>query len=132
MGITKRPHYKRPRAPARTKGVLGGIPPPNACLDATPREVATALYSLGIGADIKIGRAGEYDSLKDLYTTVGKCMRTGKAQDFRIEGIQVAALIWFARQYNGGRPLEDIKQRVRTGSPGLHRGEGERIIRASR
>jgi len=107
-GLVKRPLYKAPRPPARDKGVfgaLGGIckSAPNGCLDANSGEVSKALFAISLEARIKIGRGSGYDSLRDEYTVVGKSMATGKAQDFKVKGEEVAAVIQLARQLNGGR-----------------------------
>lgn len=109
-GLVKRPLYKAPRPPARNKGVFGkwfpkGLCPsaPNGCLDANAGEVSKALFAISLEAKVKIGRGSGYDSLKDEYTVVGKSMATGRAQDFRVKGEEVAAVIQVARQLNGGR-----------------------------
>jgi hypothetical protein len=109
-GLVKRPLYKAPRPPARDKGVFGnmfakGICPsaPNGCLDANSGEVSKALFAISLEAKVKIARGCGYDSLKDEYTVVGKSMATGKAQDFKVKGEEVAAVIQLARQLNGGR-----------------------------
>ena len=108
-----RPLYKRERAAARKKGILRDIPGPMGCLDATPKEVATAISALCQGADVKIGRTGEYCRTTDTYTLVGKDLRTGKAQDFKLAGELVAVLIQWARSYNLGMPLDSMMARLR-------------------
>lgn len=50
-------------------------------------------------ARMQVGRGGDYDRLKDIYTVVGKV--NGKAQDLKIEGVAVAALIGQLRHWNG-------------------------------
>ena len=109
-GLVKRPLYKAPRPPARDKGVFGqmfakGICPsaPMGCLDANAGEVSKAIFAISLEAGVKIGRGCGYDGIKDEYTVVGKSMATGKAQDFRVKGEEVATLIQVARQLNGGR-----------------------------
>lgn len=101
MGLVKRPLYKAQRKPARKKGVLHAQAPVG-CPDAHPKEIAMALAAICIQGGIKIGQGGEYNSLRDEYTLVGKSPE-GKAQDFIIEGVAVAALIEQLRVWNGGR-----------------------------
>lgn len=98
----KRRLYKPERAPARIKGGLAKQAP-NGCLDATPHEIALALFAICEQAGAKIGRSGEYDPLRDKYTVTGKSLATGKAQDFTVEGVEVANAILLARALNGGR-----------------------------
>lgn len=102
MGLTKRRLYRHERAPARKKGVLAKQAPVG-CPDASHEEIAMALASLAMAAslDVKVGRGGDYDSLKDEYTVVGSI--SGKAQDLMIEGWAVALLINQLRVWNGGR-----------------------------
>ena len=100
MGIVKRPWYKGERKAARKRGVLHEQSPVG-CPDASTYEIAMALASICKAAGMKIGRGGDYDSIKDLYTVVGNI--DGKAQDLKIEGVAVAALINELRFWNGGR-----------------------------
>jgi hypothetical protein len=102
-GLVKRPLYKAERRPARMRGVIkkGGMSPvamPSANLD----EITLALSHLCREAGVRVGRAGSYDPLKDVYTVVGKSLHTGKAQDFTIEGAEVAQTIAIMRMMNGG------------------------------
>jgi hypothetical protein len=101
-GPVKRPHYRPERKPGRLKGVLHNQAPV-ACLDANTYEIAMALASICDSADVVVGRGGEYDSLRDEYTIVGKSKITGKAQDFTVPGAYVAALIMGLRALNGGK-----------------------------
>lgn len=102
MGLVKRPYYKKQRAPARTKGVLRAEVAPVALPEANSNEVALALFALAEEAGVVVGRAGGYDRHRDEYTVVGKCKRSGKAQDFIIKGAEVADLILLGRLMNGG------------------------------
>ena len=99
MGLVKRSMYRAERPAARKKGVLGHDQAPVACPDASPKEIAMALASLCGAARFKVGRGGEYDRLKDVYTVVGS--GGGKAQDIKIEGVAVAAVIGYLRDLNG-------------------------------
>ena len=105
-GLAKRQWYKKERAPARPKGVLGKHSiykrAPNGCVDADEGEVAKAIYSVAREAGVLVGRGSGYDSLRDEYTVIGKSMATGKAQDFKIAGVEVAVCIKLARMLNGG------------------------------
>lgn len=49
-----------------------------------------------------VGRGGEYDTLTDKYTVIGKSKATGKAQDFTVSGTVVAEAIIVTRLLNGG------------------------------
>jgi hypothetical protein len=100
--LTRRPMYKKERAPARTKGILRGETAPAALPDANSGEVALALFALADEAGVIVGRAGSYDNYKDEYTVIGKSKTTGKAQDFIIHGREVADVIVLARFCNGG------------------------------
>jgi hypothetical protein len=109
--MSRRPMYRPERAPARKLGVLNRQAP-IACPDATPEEIAMALFSIGEQAHMIPGQGGTYDSLKDLYTLIGKALDggfdaagvpTGRVQEIQIEGSAVAALIWTLRGWNGGR-----------------------------
>ena len=101
-GLTRRAPYKPDRPSARKKGVLYGQAPV-ALPDAAPKEIAMALASLCDSADVVPGQGGMYDPLRDEYTVIGKSKETGKAQDFKVQGFEVAVLIGFLRQLNGGR-----------------------------
>jgi hypothetical protein len=105
MSLAKRPFYRAERKPARKKGVLGAQSPV-ACLDANHHEIAMALYAICESADVRIGRGGDYDALKDEYTIVGKSKITGKAQDFTVPGMAVAALIHELRAWNGVKQFD--------------------------
>jgi hypothetical protein len=61
-----------------------------------------ALAALAHEAGVKPGRGCGYDQIKDQYTIVGKSLSTGKAQDFTVEGEEVANLIMLARSMAGG------------------------------
>jgi len=106
----KRPLYKRPRPPARDKGIFEGLIrngicklAPIGCPDANAGEVSKAIFSIAWEAGVKVGRGSGYESLKDEYTVIGKSRATGKARDFRVKGEEVAALIRLARVLNGGK-----------------------------
>lgn len=103
MGLVKRRLYKPERKPARKRGVLHNKNAPVALPDASGDEIAMALFALCEEAKVRIGRAEGYDSLRDEYTVVGKSMVTGVAQDWKVKGFEVALLIGFLRQLNGGR-----------------------------
>jgi hypothetical protein len=95
--------YKPERAPARTKGTIkAGNQAPIALQDANTNEISLALFALAREAGVTVGRGGSYDALKDLYTVVGKSVATGKAQDFTVQGQEVADVIMIARMFNGG------------------------------
>jgi len=96
MGLVKRPLYKRPRTPARVKSVIGKYAP-IACTDASEFEVSAALAVIGHLANKDVGRGLGYDSLKDIYTVVCKNRKTGRAEDFEVQGCDVAALIRMTR-----------------------------------
>ena len=100
MGPVSRPLYGRERRAPRKKGVLHAQAPIS-CPDATDTEIAMALYALCEAADVRVGQGGEYDSLKDEYTIIGKSKLTGKAQDFKVAGLEVGALIQLLRSWNG-------------------------------
>jgi hypothetical protein len=104
MGLVKRRLYKPERAPARKKGVLNSQAPVS-CIDAGSFEIAAAIAAFCRQAKVIPGQGGEYDWLKDEYTIIGKSRVTGKAQDFKIKGDEVGALIKLARSINGGRPM---------------------------
>ena len=113
MGLIKRPYYKRPRAPARKKGILRNERAPAALPDANSGEVALALYALSEEAGVIVGRAVGYDAHKDEYTVAGKSKATGKAQDFIVQGLEVADLIVLARWVNGGKlERKSVERRV--------------------
>jgi hypothetical protein len=103
--MVKRSLYKTPRAPARTKGVLHNQAP-IACQDANGKEIAMALTALCLDAGVVVGRGGLYDALRDEYTVIGKSIETGKAQDFRVRGEAVAALIGFLRGLNNTKAFD--------------------------
>jgi hypothetical protein len=109
MGLVKRRLYKPERKPARRKGVLKGLPnglyklAPIGLPDADAGEVAKALFSLSREAGVIVGQGSGYDPLRDQYAVTGKSLATGKAQDFTVEGAEVAAVIRMARMLNGGR-----------------------------
>lgn len=117
-GLARRRLYKPERRPARTKGVLDKQAPiglPN----ANKNEIALALFALAQQAGVAIGRGGSYDALRDEYTLTGKVLdggidakgiKTGRVQDIKVQGAEVASVIKVARMMNGGRL-------VRTGSP---------------
>lgn len=100
MGLTHRRLYKPERRPARRRGVLHDQAPVG-CPNATVSEIAMAIASICEAAHVAVGRGGMYDSIRDEYTIIGKDKRTGKAQDFKIEGVAVAALINELRIWNG-------------------------------
>jgi hypothetical protein len=102
MGLTKRDIYKPDRKAARKKGVLE-TNAPAAMLDASNAEVAMAIYAICEEAGVIIGRAEGYNALRDEYTVVGKSKETGRAQDWKVKGFEVALLIGFLRQLNGGK-----------------------------
>lgn len=105
MGLAKRRLYKPERKPARMKGVLHEQAPVG-CPDASVKEIAMAIAALCQSVAIDIGRGGSYDAIKDEYVIVGKNRMTGKAQDFKVEGVAVAALINQLRLWNGGTPFD--------------------------
>ncbi len=117
IGRARRPLYKRPRPPARDKGVLSAIKnglyelAPVALPDANEGEVSKAIFALALQADVLVGRGSGYDGLKDEYTVIGKSRTTGKAQDFKIKGEVVAELIRVARLFNGGKMTRGSLQR---------------------
>ena len=102
-GLVRRRLYKPERRPARMKGVLHDQSPVG-CADANSYEIAMALASLCRASGMVVGRGGDYDSIKDMYTVVGTV--NGKAQDLKIEGAAVAALIHQLRIWNGGSPFD--------------------------
>lgn len=110
MGRAKRPLYKRERPAARDKGVFAATIrnglyelAPIGCPDANAGEVAKAIFAIAWEAGVKVGRGSGYDGLKDEYTVIGKSRETGKAQDFKVRGAEVADLIRYARILNGGK-----------------------------
>lgn len=102
IGLARRRLYKPERAPARKKGVIGRYAPIG-LTNANPTEIRLALFALASEAGVVVGRGAEYDPLRDRYKVVGKSKATGKAQDFTIEGAEVATAIMWARALNGGR-----------------------------
>jgi hypothetical protein len=98
MGLIKRRWYKPERKPRRKRGVLQEQAPVG-CPDASHYEIGMALASICKAANMKVGRGGDYDPIKDLYTIVGSI--DGKAQDLKVEGVAVAALINQLRVWNG-------------------------------
>lgn len=102
MGLAKRRLYKPERAPARFKGVLEKQAPVG-CPDASKFEIAAALYAICDQAGVTVGRGGSYETLKDVYTVVGKSKATGKAQDVKVQGLEVASTIKLFRSLNGGK-----------------------------
>lgn len=77
---------------------------PVGCPDANHYEIAMALSSLCAAGGITVGRGGSYDAVKDEYTVIGTI--AGKAQDLKIEGVAVAALIWQLRDWNGVKQFD--------------------------
>jgi hypothetical protein len=71
--------------------------------DANSGEVLKAIVAIMKQAKSIPGRALGYDQLKDIYYVIGKSMTTGKAQDFTIQGDEVATVIKLARMMAGGR-----------------------------
>jgi len=110
MGLTKRRLYRNQRRAARKKGVIGKIAPIG-CPDATQPEVVSAIAHICGELGIRVGRGGEYDTLRDEYTVIAKVLdgstqdgiAAGKVRDVRIKGEHVAACIKYARQLWGGR-----------------------------
>jgi len=93
--------YKPERRPARTKGVLAvERQAPVGCPDASRYEIAMALSAICQAGKMKVARGGSYDPIRDEYVVVGSI--DGKAQDIKIEGVAVAALINQLREWNGG------------------------------
>lgn len=105
MGLAKRRLYRPERRPKRFAGVLHDQAPVG-CPNATPKEMAMAIAAICIDGHIEVGRGGSYDPIKDEYVIVGKSTLTGKAQDFKIEGVAVAALINSLRVWDGGKPFD--------------------------
>jgi len=105
LGRARRRLYKPDRVPDRDEGVLSKQAPV-ACLDANVKEIAMALFSICESVGVVVGRGADYDPLRDMYTVVGKSRATGKAQDFKVEGGHVAALIWLLRGLNGVRRFD--------------------------
>ena len=118
MGIAKRRLYKPERKPARTKGVLYKLAPIG-CIDASQGEVAKAIFAMALQAGFAIGRGSGYDPLRDEYTVIGKSRETGKVQDVKIQGADVAELIRFARRLNGGKLQRRAVSAPRQAPPGL-------------
>lgn len=123
-GLVKRRLYKPERRPARKHGVFGKaleyanakfkpkVDPfaPVGLPDASAGEVRKALFAMCQSAGVVVGQGSGYEALRDEYHVIGKSMATGKAQDFKIAGAEVAELIRVARMLNGG-PM------VATGNP---------------
>jgi hypothetical protein len=106
----RKPYYKKPRRPATDKGVFESkfrndicALAPIGCIDANSGEVTKALAVLAYQSGVIPGRGCGYEPLKDQYTIIGKSIKSGKAQDFRVEGETVAELIHVARALNGGK-----------------------------
>lgn len=93
---------RRSIVPARKKGVFLYELAPIGCPDASAGEVSKALFALAWEAGVAVGRGSGYDQLRDEYTVIGKHKASGKAQDFKIAGAEVAAAIKIARMLNGG------------------------------
>lgn len=103
-GRARRRLYKPERKPARTKGVLALYDcAPVMLPNASVSEVKSALFALCRDGGFIIGRALDYDPLKDEYTVIAKSLRTGKVQDVEVKGVMVADVIRVARRLNGGR-----------------------------
>lgn len=101
--MVKRRLYKPERKPARKKGVFKvGKNAPVALPDATPGEIAMAVYAISIQAGVEVGRGTGYDGLKDEYSVVGKSKATGRVQEFKLKGEEVATAIRLFRLLNGG------------------------------
>lgn len=108
--LAKRRLYRPERRPARKKGVVGKIAPLG-CPDASQAEVVSAIAYICDDLKIRVGRGGEYDSLRDEYTVIAKVLDggelagipTGKACDVKIPGEQVALAIRYTRMLYGGR-----------------------------
>lgn len=111
-GLVKRSLYRPERAKARKKGVLHNQAPV-ACPDAGAFEIAAAIVAVADSADVIVGQGGEYNAIRDEYTIVGKSKRTGKAQDFKISGYDVAQVIELGRVMNGGRPMYRMGEKSR-------------------
>lgn len=124
MGLVKRRLYKKERAPARKKSILYlNKSAPVSFQDASPIEIAMAITTLCQQAGVIVGRTGEYDPLRDLYTVIGKSRMTGKAQEFTVVGDEVGALIRLARMLNGGPMLSMQDQNERRAALAMHRAE---------
>lgn len=102
MGLSKRRLYKPERRPARKRGVLEKDAPLSVP-DASRFEIASAIFAIAKEAGVKVGRGSGYDPLRDEYTVIGKSTATGKAQDFKIAGSEVANAIVLFRYLNGGK-----------------------------
>lgn len=111
--LVRRRLYKPDRPPARDLGVFGaggrgdtrGIMcryAPVAMPEANAGEVVRAIAAICKTAGVIVGRGCGYESIRDEYTVVGKSRATGKAQDFRVKGEEVATVIRMARLLNGG------------------------------
>src|SRR3990167_1545051 len=100
--LARRRLYKPERAPARKRGVLHKEAPVG-CLDANGKEIEFAIAAICETAHITPGQGSGYNPIRDEYTIIGKDKRTGKAQDFVIEGVAVAALINTLRQAIGAK-----------------------------
>ena len=133
MGLVKRRLYKPERRAARKKGVIGKLAPMD-CPDATQPEVVSAIAIICGECNVRVGRGGEYDTLRDEYTVIAKVLDggvqdgvpTGKAQDVKIKGAEVAAAILFARALALGR--NDIMLLVTQG----RFGEARKRLRGAR
>ena len=101
-GLARRRLYKPERAPARKRGVLHKEAPVG-CLGASGKEIEMAVAAICEIAHVTPGQGSGYNPIRDEYTIVGKDKRTGKAQDFVIEGVAVAALISTLRQAIGAK-----------------------------
>lgn len=102
--MVKRRLYKPDRAPARTKGVIGRNAPVS-CPDADRFEIASAVFAICKEAGFIIGRGAEYDQLKDEYTLIGKSLESGKAQEVKLAGFEVGAVI---KMFRNARLYQDM------------------------
>lgn len=110
MGLVKRRLFKPERRAARKKGVIGTIAPVD-CPDASQPEVVSAIAHICGESEIRVGRGGEYDQIKDEYTVIAKVLDgsylegkwTGKVRDAKIKGFQVAQAILYTRALALGR-----------------------------
>jgi hypothetical protein len=118
MGLAKRRLFKPDRKPARKKGSLEAAAPLS-CLDANRFEITAALYSICDAAGMVVGRAGDYDSLRDTYTVIAKSKSTGKAQELTVQGEEVGFMIGIVRQMNGGPLRADLMSKKRQRVVGL-------------
>ncbi len=115
-GPVRRRLYKPERKPARRRGALYELAPVG-CPDASPGEVAKAVFALAKEANAAIGQGSGYDPLRDEYTVIGKSLETGKAQDFKVQGEEVASVIRLARMLNGGPMHTRHERRTRKMAP---------------